>query len=120
MLHRTGQILTILLLASLLAAGSWPVVAVACPHAHQGCAMMATHAPCRGSQWTAAATCCSSQAPAPQLPARVALPEPVLSAHPSAPLPPDRSLAEALLLDPAPILRTARTPLFLLYADLLI
>ena len=117
---RTGQLLMILLLASPLAAGGWPVMAAACPDAHQGCAMMATHAPCGGSQWTAAETCCSSQAPMPQPPANVARPEPALSAHPSAPLPPDRSPAEARLPDSAPTLHSARPPLFLLYADLLI
>lgn len=121
MIHRSGRFLTILVLASLLAAGAWPVLAAACPHAHRGCdMMMATHPPCGSSQWRAAASCCSSQAPAPQPQAKVALPGPVLAAHPTASLPPDRSPAEALTSDPAPILRTPRTPLFLLYADLLI
>lgn len=120
MIHRSGRFLPILLLAGLLAAGNWPAMAAACPHAH-GCErMMATYAPCGSSQWTAAASCCSSQAPAPQPQAKVALPGPVLSAHPTASLRPDRGPAEALTSDPAPILRTPRTPLFLLYADLLI
>ena len=120
MIHRSGQFLKILLLANLLAAGSWPALAAACPHGCQGCAMMATHAPCGSSQWTAAAACCSSQSPAPQPPAKVALQGPDLSVRHSVPLVPDRGPAQVFFHALAPSLRTARTSLFLLYADLLI
>lgn len=120
MTHRSGQFLTILLLASLLAAGSWPVMAAACPQSRQGCVMMATQSPCGSSQWQTAASCCAPQAPAPQPLAKTALQEPAFSVHPSAPPLLDRGPAQALLPAHGPSLHTVRTSLFLLYADLLI